>query len=132
MKGKLVEDALSGDIIGAFFEVYRELGFGFLEHVHSTGMQRELSMRGHAVMREFSVRVYYKGEDLCTQRIDMLVDEKIIVEVKSTPALPPTAQRQLRNYLRSTNIEVGLLLHFGPDPKFYREFMSNDSKQRTY
>lgn len=129
MKGKLLEDALSGDIIGSFFEVYKELGFGFLEHVHSSGMERELTVRGHTVRRELSVRVFYKGEALCTQRLDMLVDDKIIVEVKSTSALPARSQRQLRNYLRSTSIEVGLLLHFGPEPKFYREVMSNELKQ---
>lgn len=62
---------------------------------------------------------------LTTQRIDMIVDEKVVVEIKSTPVLPPTAQRQLLNYLRATKLEVALLLHFGPDARFYRLVQSN-------
>lgn len=118
----LVEEQLTRSIIGAFYNVYRTLGFGFLESVYTTALERELLARNHHVGREVNVRVMYQGEQLCTQRVDMVVDEKVIVETKSTYLLHPAAQRQLYNYLRATNIEIGLLLHFGREPEFYRLF----------
>lgn len=71
-------------------------------------------------MREVSVRVMYKGHPVGFQRLDMIVDDRVLVETKSTYELPVTAKRQVLNYLRATNLEVGLLLHFGPDAKFHR------------
>ena len=129
MRGKLIEDELSASVIAAFYEVYDELGFGFLEHVHISAMERELITRGHRVAREFVTRVFYKGSDLCSFRLDMVVDDKLVIEVKSSTRLPPTALRQLHNYLRSTQLEIGLLLHFGPEPKFYRRILTNDKKK---
>ena len=128
-QGSLIEEELSRSVIGAFYEVYNELGFGYSEHVHVQGLARELVSRGHSVALEFPVDVFYKGELLCTQRLDLLVDSTLIVETKSSETLPPLAMRQLQNYLRCTNLEVGLLLHFGPAPKFYRRVVSN-SEQR--
>ncbi len=121
MTRPLVEEALTGSVISAFFEVYNYMGYGFLEHLYANAMERELIARGHAVGREVKVYVEYKGEYIGTQRLDMIVDEKLIVENKSTFQLAPHARRQLYSYLRATNIEVGLLLHFGPEAKFYRE-----------
>ena len=121
MRGnELIEEALTYSVIGAFFDVYNTLGFGFLEHLYVRALERELVVRGHAVAREVGVRVWYKGEELGNQRIDMIVDGKLIVETKATYELHKAAQRQVYNYLRATNLEVGLLLHFGPKPKFYR------------
>jgi len=128
-QGGLIEEELTRSVIGAFFEVYNELGFGFAEHVHVRALSRELLSRGHRVARELDVPVDYKGEFLCTQRIDVVVDNTLIVETKSTEALPPTPMRQLQNYLRCTDIEIGLLLHFGPEPKFYRRFLPNSQKK---
>jgi GxxExxY protein len=119
---ELVEEPLTRSIIGAFYGVYRTLGFGFLETVYMAALERELLARNHRVGREVNVRVMYHGEQICTQRVDMVVDEKVIVETKSTYLLHPAAQRQLYNYLRATNIEIGLLLHFGREPAFYRLF----------
>jgi GxxExxY protein len=121
----LTEQRLTRSIIGAFYEVYKQLGFGFLEHVYILALERELLARGHRVARELSVRVMYKGDLLCTQRIDMVVDDKVIVETKSTFHLHPSADRQLYSYLRASNLEVGLLLHFGRDAKFYRSYCRN-------
>jgi GxxExxY protein len=67
-----------------------------------------------------SVNISYKGIILTSQRLDFVVDEKLVVETKSTRTLPPFAARQLYNYLRATNLVIGLLLHFGPEPKFHR------------
>jgi len=119
-QGKLIEEALTRSVIGAFFEVYNTLGFGFLEHVYVAALERELRASGHQVGREVGVRISYKGEELAWQRIDMVVDGKLIVEVKSAPELHKAAHRQVFNYLRATNLEVGLLLHFGPEPRFFR------------
>src|SRR5687767_1274861 len=104
-QGGLIEEELTRSVIGAFFEVYNELGFGFAEHVHVRALSRELLSRGHRVARELDVPVDYKGEFLCTQRIDVVVDNTLIVETKSTEALPPTSMRQLQNYLRCTDID---------------------------
>ena len=127
-KRKLIEERRTGSVIGAFFEVYNNLPFGYLESLYATALERELTSRGHRVAREFGVRVYYKGEEIGFHRIDMLVDDVIVVEVKSTRRLDECASRQLLNYLRATNLEVGLLLHFGPEPKFYRVICENERK----
>ena len=129
-RGKLIEDELTRSVIGAFYEVYNELGFGFLEHPCSLAMDRELQSRGHTVMREFPATIKFKGHDLCEQRLDMVVDNLLIVEIKSSAVLPPTAIRQLYNYLRAPDFEVGLVLHFGLKPKFYRQILTNDLKRR--
>jgi GxxExxY protein len=116
----LVYEELTFSVIGAFFEVYNNLGLGFLEHLYVMALERELIARGHQVSREVNVTVAYKGEDLGWQRMDMIVDDKLVIEVKSTTELPRDSKRQLYNYLKATRLEVGLLLHFGPEPKFYR------------
>ncbi|MFN2400665.1 MAG: GxxExxY protein [Gemmatimonadaceae bacterium] len=126
-RDQLVHERLTHSVIGAFFEVYNTLGFGFLEHVYVMALERELLARGHRVGREVCIPVMYKGEDLGTQRLDMIVDETLVVETKSTYDLHRAATRQLYNYLRATRLEVGLLLHFGPQAKFYRVLCRNSS-----
>src|SRR6185437_1015689 len=118
-RAQIIEEQLTSSVIGSFYEVYNSLGFGFLEHVYVKSLERELLQRGHSVGRQVPVPVMYKGHEVAHQRLDMIVDEKLIVETKSTYELHKAAQRQLYNYLRATNIDLGLLLHFGPDPKFY-------------
>jgi len=125
----LVAGETTEAIIGAFYEVYNTLGFGFLEHIYVMALERELMARGHHVAREVGVRVMYKGEELATQRLDMIVDRKVVVETKSTLDLHKGARRQVYNYLKSTNLEVGLLLHFGPVASFYREIRSTPKKE---
>ena len=116
----LHEEALTRSIIGAFFEVYNALGFGFLESLYAAALERELIAHGHEVAREFAVEVFYKGESIGWQRLDLVVDGRLVVEIKSTRLLPTAATRQLYNYLHATRMEVGLLLHFGPEPQFFR------------
>ncbi len=117
---ELIEEPLTHSVIGAFYEVYNTLGFGFLEHVYVMALERELLMRGHRVGREVSTHVRYKGHVLAVHRIDMVVDERLIVEAKASIETPRVAKRQLFNYLRATGFEVGLLLHFGLEPRFHR------------
>lgn len=131
IKEKLLEEKLTRSVIGAFFDVYNALGFGFLEHLYVLALERELVARGHRVAREVVVRVSYKGEELGIQRLDMIVDERLVIETKATLELHKVAVRQVYNYLRATNLDVGLLLHFGPEPKFYRVVCQSGQKRPT-
>jgi GxxExxY protein len=117
---KLIEERLTHSVIGAFFDVYNTLGYGFLEHLYVRAMEEELRARGHRVAREVAVRVLYKGINLGIQRLDLVIDDNLVIEAKASSELHKAATRQLYNYLRATNLKVGLLLHFGPRPNFYR------------
>ena len=117
---KLRYEEITYSIIGAFFEVYNTLGFGFLEHVYVMALERELLARGHKVAREVSVLVYYKGDALTRQRVDMIVDDVVVVEAKATFELHKAWTWLVYNYVRATKLAVGLLLHFGPEPRFFR------------
>jgi len=130
MRSAIIDEELTHSVIGAFFEVYNTLGFGFLETIYVMALERELMARGHHVAREFAVRINYKGHELGYQRLDLVVDDRLIVETKSTDKLHPQALRQLYNYLKATNLQVGLLLHFGPSgAKFYRQIHTSGWKQ---
>jgi len=126
MRNDLLEEQLTHSIIGAFYEVYNALGFGFLEQLYVSALERELLARGHRASRELSVNVMYKGALLGSQRLDLVVDDRVVIEAKSSELLPPFAPRQLYNYLHATNLEVGLLLHFGPKARFIRVVCSNE------
>jgi GxxExxY protein len=116
----LVEKELTGSIISGFYYVYNQLGYGFLEKIYSEALARTLKRLGHSVEREVRMPIYFDGEVIGLQQIDMLVDSKVIVENKSTFLLSNADHRQLTSYLTSSEIQVGLLCHFGPEPKFYR------------
>jgi GxxExxY protein len=107
-------------VIGAFFETYNHLDHGYLESVYREALAIELRARGMRAQCEAPVEVFYKGIRVGTYRVDILVDDRVVVELKSGPPLGPTDRRQLLNYLRTTQLDVGLLLHYGPEPKFYR------------
>lgn len=119
-RDSLIERETTDHVIGAFFEVYNGLGFGFLERIYADALEYELLAQSRRVRREVAIPVWYKGKQLSPQRVDMIVDDKVLLEIKSTHVLPPTAERQLLNYLRASTLEVGLLLHFGPQPRFHR------------
>ena len=107
-------------IIASFFTVYNALGYGFLESVYRRALAREIASRDLAVAEEVPVQAAYEGVSVGAFRLDMLVNSRVVLEVKATPVLGPTDKRQLVNYLRATTLDVGLLLHFGLTPKFYR------------
>jgi len=119
-KYTLIDERLTYSVIGAFFEVYNQLGYGFGESVYANGLEQELKARGHSVAREVSFQVVYKGFVIGIQRVDMIVDDRLIVENKAGPDLQKGAVRQLNSYLRASNRTIGLVLHFGPQPRFYR------------
>ncbi len=126
----LLEAERTHSVIGAFFQVHRELGFRYREYIYTRALERELLARGHRVEREFAVIVYYRGEPLARQALDMVVDGKLIVENKATAQLHSAATAQLFGYLCATSLEVGLLLHYGREPRFYRVICENRFKHR--
>lgn len=114
----LLEPARTHAIIGAFYSVHSELGFGFLEAIYARALQQVIHEQGLHVDREYPVPIFFRGQRIGVHRVDMLVDRRIVVEIKSTEVLAPTAKRQLRNYLTALRLDVGLILHFGPKPEF--------------
>jgi GxxExxY protein len=124
-KVHLLHEPITRSSIGAFYYVFNKLGSGLLESVYAAALTKVLRARGHIVEREVPVEVWFEGEPIARQRIDLLVDRKVIVEIKSGDRLSTSARLQLANYLSATGIEVGLLLHFGPRPMFLREFKRN-------
>ena len=128
--GKLIEEGLTRSVIGSFYDVHRELGFGYRELIYGLALERALIAKGHRVDRDVAVMVYFRGEPLARQTLDMIVDDKLVLELKSTAHLHPEATRQLFGYLSATNLEVGLLLHFGKEARFYRVIFENKYKRR--
>ena len=115
-----LEAELVHSIVGGFFDVYNYFGYGLSERVYCGALAHELRERGHHVVRELLIDIRYKGRHVATQRLDMVIDDKIIVENKATEKLCPADRMQLLSYLRATKFEVGLLLHFGPTARFER------------
>jgi len=122
------EEKLTYSIIGGFFEVYNGMGYGLLEHLYVMALEGELRDRGHEVTREVAVPIRFKGRMLGFQRLDMLVDNLVVVEAKSAALLPRNATRQLYTYLKVSTFETGLLLHFGHQADFYRVILRNYDK----
>lgn len=110
----LLHGDITGEIISAFYAVYNELGFGFLESVYVRALAIELFQRRMNVAREVPVTVYYKGVTVGTYRADLLVADTVVVDVKAGDHESEHHRPQLINYLRASGKEVGLLLHFGP------------------
>jgi GxxExxY protein len=117
----IIEQKLSHTIVGCFFEVYNELGYGFVESLYARALEITMRGRGLQVDREYPIVVTFRGEQIGFHRIDMLVERRVIIELKSTERLAETARRQLRSYLTALELDLGILLHFGPVPRFHRE-----------
>ena len=129
MRGELLEAERVHSIVGGFFAVYNYYGFGLSERVYAGALEHELRARGLEVIRELMVDVGYHGRHVAWQRLDMVVDERVVVENKATEKLSPADRMQLVSYLRATTFAVGLLLHFGPAPRFER-FIDYPKAQR--
>lgn len=111
---ELLHGDITGEIISAFYAVYNELGYGFLESVYVRALAIELFQRRMQVAREVPVTVYYKGVTVGTYRADLVIADTVVVEAKATEQAGDSDRLQLLNYLRASGKEVGLLLHFGP------------------
>jgi GxxExxY protein len=104
--------ALSERVIGAAIAVHRELGPGFLESIYSHALRLELDARGFAFECEKPVAVMYRGVAIPGQRVDFVVDRRMIVEVKAVAALEPIHLAQVLSYLKTTGLRLGLLFNF--------------------
>lgn len=125
------ERELTRVIIGAFFRVYNELGFGFLESVYRRALAHELRKLRLGLDVEVPIDVWYDGIEVGHFRADLLVQRRVIVEIKAATALADADRKQLLNYLRATDVEVGLLLHFGPRAGVKRLIFPNVRKRRN-
>ena len=119
--GNYKHAGITKEIIGAYYNVYKSLGYGFLEKVYENAMFIELKSLGLSVKKQERLKVYYENEEVGEYFADMLVEECVIVELKATEALCKQHETQLINYLKATGIEAGLLLNFGKSPEFKRK-----------
>jgi GxxExxY protein len=116
-------------IVQAFYHVYNVLGYGFLEKVYENALAIELRKRGLGVRQQAPIRVYYEGQQVGEYFADLLVEECVIVELKAAEALADEHHAQLLNYLKATDIEVGLLINFGPKPEVKRKIFETARKR---
>lgn len=115
-------------IIGTFFEVYNELGYGFIESVYENSLCIALRDKGLKVHQQIAIPVWFRGKQVGDFDADVLIDQLILLELKTARAIEPAHIAQLLNYLKATEIEVGLLLNFGPRPEFKRVVFGNERK----
>jgi len=116
---------LTEKIINIFYRVYNKLGYGFLEKVYENAMMIELKKEGILAIAQAPIRVLYDNEIIGEYYADILVDDKVIVEIKAARQLAEEHEAQLLNYLKATDIEVGLLLNFGFKPEIKRKAFNN-------
>ena len=116
-------------ILKSFYEVYNELGEGFLESVYESALNMVLTGYGLSVERQKDISVFFRGKEVGDFKADLIVNQKIILELKAVSAFNPAHEAQLINYLKATNIEVGLLLNFGKKPEFKRFVYDNKRKK---
>jgi len=119
---------LTDKIINIFYRVYNKLGYGFLEKVYENAMIIELEKEGILAVSQSAISVSYEGKIIGEYYADILVDNKVIVEIKAIRHLVEDNEAQLLNYLKATNMEVGLLLNFGTKPDFKRKAFDNCRK----
>jgi len=120
---------LTDKILNVFYKVYGELGYGFLEKIYENAMVIELSKSGLNCMPQSPIRVLYDGQLIGEYFADILVEGKVIVEIKAAKSLIEEHEAQLLNYLKATDIEVGLLLNFGVRPEIRRKAFDNQRKR---
>ena len=120
---------LTQKIIEAFYKVYNTLGYGFLEKVYENAMRIELTKMNLKVESQKNIKVHYNGYQVGDYFADLIVDEVVIIELKAADAICEEHETQLVNYLKATNIEVGLLLNFGKKPEFKRKMFGNENKK---
>lgn len=120
---------LTEKIIGVFYDVYNELGHGFLETIYEQALAIALAQAGMKVERQVAVSVWFRSQQIGVFRADMRVDGKVLLELKAARTIDQAHEKQLLNYLRATDIEVGLLLNFGVKPQFRRLVYENERKK---
>ena len=121
-------EELSQKVIGVFYDVYNELGHGFLESVYENSMVIALRSKGLEVEQQYAIPVWFRGNRVGSFCADLVIDRSIIVELKAVRSIDPSHEAQLLNYLRATEIEIGLLLNFGVKPEIKRRIFDNPRK----
>lgn len=121
----ILEDKTS-KIIGAFYNVYNKLGYGFLEKVHENALIIELKKYSFDVKRQHPITVYYENVPVGEYFADIVADDSIIIEIKTAETLVQAHEFQLLNYLKATKTEIGLLLNFGKKAEIRREIFTNE------
>lgn len=119
-------EELTEKIIECFYSVYNRLGYGFLESVYEKSMLIEIKGAGLKAVRQFPVFVSYREQNVGEFFADILVENKVILELKAARKIDKDHEYQLINYLKATDIEVGLLFNFGRKPEFRRKIFSNN------
>ncbi|NWF90877.1 MAG: GxxExxY protein [Ignavibacteriaceae bacterium] len=119
---------LTDKIIRAFYNVYNKLGYGLLEKVYENAMMIELPKFGLDCKNQYQIKVYYDEKSIGDYFADIIVNNMVIIELKSAENLCEEHETQLVNYLIATNIEVGILLNFGKGPQFKRKVFSSEFK----
>jgi len=127
---ELLHKELTDLILKTFYEVYNELGYGFLEKVYHNALYLELKNKGLHVVSQKKIDVFYKGLKVGEYYADIIVEDKVILELKAAEFVVEEFEIQLINYLRGTDCEVGLLLNFGKKPEFKRKVFENNRKLR--
>jgi GxxExxY protein len=122
-------EEITGKIIKAFYTVYNTLGYGFLEKVYENALKIELRRMDLKVESQKNIKVHYTGYEVGDYFADLIVNDKVILELKAAVAICPEHEAQLINYLKATDIEVGLLLNFGKTPKYIRKIFMNSNKK---
>jgi len=126
----LLHNELTSLILKTYYEVYNELGYGFLEKVYQNALLIELKNKGLDVIPNKKIIVYYKGENVGDYYADIIVNNTVILELKAAEYIIDQFENQLLNYLKGTNCEIGLLLNFGKKPEFRRKIYENKRKNR--
>ena len=119
---------ITDKVIKIFYKVYGQLGYGFLEKVYTNAIMIELKKEGIPAIAQSPIKVIYEKEVVGEYFADILVDIKVIVEIKAARGLASENEAQLLNYLKATDVEVGLLLNFGPKPEVKRKLFDNSRK----
>lgn len=122
---------ITDKIIKAYYKVYNQLGYGFLEKVYEHALMIELPKFALECKNQFPIKVFYDNKNIGEYFADILVNDLIIVELKAAESLCSEHECQLINYLKATNLEVGLLLNFGKTPQFKRKVLTNEFKNHN-
>jgi GxxExxY protein len=125
---KFKHGEITRKIIGVFFDVFNELGHGFLESFYQKSLELALTDAGINVRRKIEVPVWFRSSSVGNFEADMMVESCVLLELKAVRCLDSSHEAQLLNYLRATDIEVGLLLNFGLNPEFKRLIFDNARK----
>ncbi len=123
---------LTQKIIACFYEVYNQLGYGFLEKVYERAMMIELNRNGLSARNQQSVKVHYREQLVGDYYADIIVEDKVILELKAAEGIVEEHECQLINYLKATDMEIGLLLNFGKKPEIRRKIFTNDKKELAH